>query len=128
MDEIAIQGEGSLIMSSGGDLSELIKPLFREIHLFDTFIAGTANTDKQFLDKLDTGDKLDLRSEVNKFEENAVAVYSDGGKIGYIPEKDVIIFSRLLDAGKALTAKVCDIDRSYSGFMKIKISIYLVDL
>lgn len=127
MNEIALQGEGSLIMSNGGDLSELIKPLSREIHLFDTFIAGTANTDKQLLGKLNAGDKLDLRSEVNKFEENAVAVYFGGNKIGYIPEKDVIIFSRLLDAGKALTAKVCDIDRSYNNLTKIKISIYLID-
>ena len=127
MNEIALQGEGALIMSSGGDLSELIKPLSREIHLFDTYIAGTANTDKLLIDKLSNGDKLDLRSEVNKFEENAVAVYSDGNKIGYIPEKDVIIFSRLLDAGKALTAKVSDIDRSYNNLAKIKISIYLID-
>ena len=127
MNEIALQGEGSLIMSNGGDLSELIKPLSREIHLFDTFIAGTANTDKQLLDKLNAGDKLDLRSEVNKFEENAVAVYSEGNKIGYIPEKDVIIFSRLLDVGKVLMAKVADIDRSYNNLAKIKISIYLVD-
>ena len=127
MNEIALQGDGALIMSSGGDLSELIKPLSREIHLFDTYIAGTANTDKQLINKLNNGDKLDLRSEVNKFEENAVAVYSNGNKIGYIPEKDVIIFSRLLDAGKALTAKVCDIDRGYNNLAKIKISIYLID-
>ena len=127
MNEIALQGDGALIMSSGGDLSELIKPLSREIHLFDTYIAGTANTDRQLIDKLNNGDKLDLRSEVNKFEENAVAVYSDGNKVGYIPEKDVIIFSRLLDAGKALTAKVSDIDRSYNNLAKIKISIYLID-
>ena len=127
MNEIARQGDGALIMSSGGDLSELIKPLSREIHLFDTYIAGTANTDRPLIDKLSNGDKLDLRSEVNKFEENAVAVSSDGNKIGYIPEKDVIIFSRLLDAGKALTAKVSDIDRSYNNLAKIKISIYLID-
>ena len=70
---------------------------------------------------------LDLRSEINKYEENAVAVFSEGNKVGYIPEKDVIIFSRLLDAGKALTAKVSDIDRSYNNLAKIKISIYLLD-
>ncbi len=127
MNEIALQGDGALIMSSGGDLSELIKPLSREIHLFDTFIAGTANTDRELIDRLNTGDKLDLRSETNKFEENSVAVYSEGNKVGYIPEKDVIIFSRLLDVGKALTAKVSDIDRSYNNLAKIKISIYLID-
>ena len=64
---------------------------------------------------------------MNKFEENAVAVCLNTNKIGYIPEKDVIIFSRMLDAGKALTAKVCDIDRNYNNLAKIKISIYLID-
>ena len=56
-----------------------------------------------------------------------MAVYHGTDKIGYIPEKDVIIFYRLLDAGKALMAKVADIDRSYERLAKIRISIYLID-
>ena len=118
MNEIALQGDGALIMSSGGDLSELIKPLSREIHLFDTYIAGTANTARQLIDRLNSGDMLDLRSETNKFEENAVAVNSEGNKVGYIPEKDVIITSsvsrlknrlvrsRLMYSTKSSTARV----------------------
>ena len=127
MNDIALQDEKSLILKNSGDLSDLIKPLSREIHLFDSYIAGTAHTDRALLDALSEGDRLDLRSERNKFEEQAVAVYHGTDKIGYIPEKDVIIFYRLLDAGKALMAKVADIDRSYSDIAKIRISIYLID-
>ncbi len=127
MNDIALQDEKSLILKNSGDLSDLIKPLSREIHLFDSYIAGTAHTDKTLLDALSRGDRLDLRSERNKFEEKAVAVYHGTDKIGYIPEKDVIIFYRLLDAGKALMAKVADIDRSYERLAKIRISICLID-
>ncbi len=127
MNDIALQDEKSLILKNSGDLSDLIKPLSREIHLFDSYIAGTAHTDRALLDALSEGDRLDLRSERNKFEEQAVAVYHGTDKIGYIPEKDVIIFYRLLDAGKALMAKVADIDRSYSDIAKIRISICLID-
>ncbi len=127
MNDIALQDEKSLILKNSGDLSDLIKPLSREIHLFDSFIAGTAHTDRALLDALSEGDRLDLRSERNKFEEQAVAVYHGMDKIGYIPEKDVIIFYRLLDAGKALMAKVADIDRSYERLAKIRISICLID-
>ncbi|MBP0955330.1 MAG: HIRAN domain-containing protein [Oscillospiraceae bacterium] len=127
MNDIALQDEKSLILKNSGDLSDLIKPLSREIHLFDSYIAGTAHTDRALLDALSEGDRLDLRSERNKFEEQAVAVYHGTDKIGYIPEKDVIIFYRLLDAGKALMAKVADIDRSYERLAKIRISIYLID-
>ena len=46
--------------------------------------------------------------------------------IGYVPEKDNIIFARLMDAGKMLAAKIKDIEKKGS-FTKIAIGIYLVD-
>ena len=47
-------------------------------------------------------------------------------KVGYIPEKDNAVFSRLMDAGKLLTAKVKKIDRK-GDFSKIEIEIFLTD-
>ena len=47
-------------------------------------------------------------------------------KLGYIPEKDNVVFARLMDAGKLLTAKVKHIEPKGS-FRMINISIYLVD-
>ena len=46
--------------------------------------------------------------------------------MGYVPEKDNIVFSRLMDAGKLLTAKIKTITQKGS-FTQIQIEIYLVD-
>ena len=99
-----------------------------EIHLFDTFIAGTTHLeDKSVLDDIEEGDKLTLRRELNKFDEKAILVLDQSErKLGYIPEKDNAVFSRLMDAGKLLIAKVSDI-QLHGSFHKVKIGIYLVD-
>lgn len=109
-------------------VSDIIKPLVNEIHLFDTFIAGTTHLeDQSVLDEVAEGDKVNLRREENKFDEKAILVQDQNGrKLGYIPEKDNLIFSRLMDAGKLLIGKVSDI-RLHGTFHKIKIGIYLVD-
>ena len=109
-------------------VSDIIKPLVNEIHLFDTFIAGTTHLENQsVLDEVAEGDKLSLRREENKFDSKAILILNQGGsKLGYIPEKDNLIFSRLMDAGKLLIAKVSDI-QMHGSFHKIRIGIYLVD-
>ena len=110
------------------NLSDIIKPLVSEIHLFDTFVAGTTHLEsKAVLDEVSPGDKLFLRREENIFDDNAIAILAEGGKkLGYVPEKDNLIFSRLMDAGKLLSAKITEIETRGS-FKKIAIGIYLVD-
>ncbi len=109
-------------------ISEVIKPLVNEIHLFDTFIAGTSYIeDKSIFDKLEIGEKLILQREDNKFDTKAILILNNNKeKLGYIPEKDNIVFSRLMDAGKLLIAKVND-KANQEYFIKISIGIYLVD-
>ncbi len=110
-------------------LGDLIKPLSHEILLFDSYIAGTTHVeDESVFDELKAGDKLNLQREPdNRFDENAILVLNEkGAKLGYIPEKDNVVFSRLMDAGKYLIARVGSME--YKGsFRKIGISIYLID-
>lgn len=107
---------------------ELIKPLIQEIHLFDTFVAGTTHLeDQSVLDQIKEKDKLILRREDNRFDENAIMVLTESHiKLGYIPEKDNIVFSRLMDAGKLLAAKINNIKKRGT-FTQISIGIYLID-
>lgn len=109
-------------------LSDIIKPLVTEIHLFDTYIAGTTYIeDQSVFDNLETGTKLTLVREENKFDDKAIVVLDpEKRKLGYIPEKDNLIFSRLMDAGKLLVAKIASHDIKGT-FHKIGIGIYLVD-
>jgi hypothetical protein len=126
--ELSIHKEGLVSLVESHDLADIIKPLTKEIHLFDSFVAGTTHLqDKSVLDEIKVGDKLTLRREDNKFDSNAILILNeDMKKLGYVPERDNIVFSRLMDAGKFLSAKVLSIkDLEY--MMKISISIYLVD-
>ena len=109
-------------------LGEIIKPLVSEIHLFDTFVAGTTHLkDRSVLEDVSKGDKVKLRREDNKYDEKAILVLDEKDrKLGYIPEKDNLVFSRLMDAGKLLAGKVNDVEKKGS-FTKIGIGIYLID-
>ena len=72
-------------------------------------------------------DRLRLQREDNKFDDNAILLFTESGKkLGYVPEKDNVIFARLMDAGKMLAAKILKIEKRGT-FTQIRIGIYLVD-
>lgn len=116
----------SLISENG--IGDLIKPLSREILLFGSYVAGTSYLDDDtVLEEIKPGDRLILQREDNRYDSKAILVLDEKKrKVGYIPEKDNLVFSRLMDAGKLLTAKIDRVEPRGS-FMQINISIYLVD-
>lgn len=116
----------SIIDNKG--VTDLIKPLIKEIYLFDTFVSGTNDLeDEKVLKEVKVGDQLILRRENNKFDKNAILILTKNEeKLGYIPRKDNLIFSRLLEAGKRLTAKIKEINIK-GDFSILKIDIYLID-
>ena len=130
MGELMINDKAGLVsVAATQGLEAAIKPLVKEIHLFDTYVAGTSYLkDSSVLDEIKAGDKLTLRREDNKFDSKAILVLtSDGKKLGYVPEKDNVIFSRLMDAGKMLSATITEIKERSGNFRQISIGIFLVD-
>ena len=128
-NELTTNRTGELVLAmEHNEIGELLQPLIREIHLFDSFVAGTTHLkDTSVLEEIKVGDQLSLLRENNKFDSNAILILTaDKKKLGYVPEKDNIIFARLLDAGKMLAAKIKGIEKKGS-FTKIAIGIYLVD-
>lgn len=126
--DIVVKNHEALTLVKDRGLADVIKPLSQEIHLFDTFVAGTTHLkDASPLEKIKIDDKLKLVRENNKFDDNAILVLNEEGqKLGYIPEKDNIIFARLMDAGKLLFGKIKAIETKGS-FKQISIGIYLLD-
>lgn len=116
-------------MVNSHTIGDLIKPMIRDIHLFDTYVAGTTHLeDKSVLEQILVGDELILQREDNPFDKKAILVLtSQKKKLGYVPEKDNIVFSRLMDAGKMLKAKITKIE-PMDWYTRINIGIYLVDL
>ena len=127
-NKLSIKADGLISIVEERDHGNIIKPLPKEIHLFDSFVAGTTHlADPSVLETIKVGDKLSRMLDNNKFDSNAVMILTDEKKkLGYVPEKDNIIFARLMDAGKLLIARIIKIEKRRS-FTQINISIYLVD-
>ena len=127
-NELTNVEQQSLATLDDKSLSDIIKPLTSEIHLFDSFVAGTLQLeDKSVLKTLKIDQKLLLQREDSKFDSNTINIFTeDKVRIGYVPEKDNVVFARLMDAGKLLNAKIKNIETKGS-FMTIMIGIYLVD-
>jgi len=116
-----------LFHAKGGGLS-VPKPFEHEIFLFDTHVAGTSHIEgiRELEPHLNLGDKLDFfREPDNPFDSSAIAVKNtDGVKIGYVPKADNVIFSRLMDAGKLLFARITS--KTMAGkWLKLEIKVYL---
>lgn len=128
-NEFVEQKTGGLVSTINQQgLGEMLKPLIKEIHLFDSYVAGTTYLkDQSVLEEIKVDDKLSLLREDNKFDKNAILLITENKKkLGYVPEKDNIIFARLMDAGKLLVAKIKKIQKKGT-FTQISIGIYLVD-
>ena len=127
-NDLDIKKDYIIKKSIDNDLSSVVKPLIKEIYLFSTLLSGTTNIDENILKDLKEQDDLILIREINKFDELAIKVTTKNGlKIGYIPEEDNSIFSRLMDAGKILSAKIDKINKK-DKYYQIHIHIYLVDV
>ena len=107
---------------------DLPNPFERDIFLFDTFVAGTTHIENiaKIAEKINIGDKLKFYREFdNKVDPQAIRIETQENiKIGYVPQQDNVIFSRLMDSGKEIFAKVEDKEMR-GRWLKMKISIYL---
>ena len=129
-NELAEKREKAVAVIEGNELGNIIKPLIKEIYLFDSYIAGTTHLkDASVLELIKAGDELKLQREDNKFDSNAILVlYEENRKVGYIPEKDNIVFARLMDAGKLLKAKIAKIEQRGSFKYTVPITVDTKDL
>lgn len=127
-NELTVKKEELVSFAAKNGMEEVLKPLIKEIDLIDTYISGTMfQLNMTLLKNIKESDHLVLRRENNKFDEYAILVLNDAGDVlGYVPEKDDMILSRLMDAGKLLAARVTEINMHHD-YQRIKIRIFLVD-
>ena len=127
-NEVVESNASQLAIMDRKELSDIIKPLSKEIHLFDSYVSGVLNIeDREVLKNIKVGNKLTLQREDSKFDSNTINIYTeDKIRIGFVPEKDNVVFARLMDAGKLLIAKVSEIKQKGS-MPIISISIYMID-
>lgn len=120
-------GLASLLHGKGGNLA-IPKPFERDIFLFDTHVAGTSHIEgiEELEPHLNIDDKLEFFREPDNPHDNRAIVIknADGVKIGYVPKRDNVIFSRLMDAGKLLFGRITSKDMQ-GNWLKIDIKVYL---
>ncbi|MDI9497592.1 MAG: HIRAN domain-containing protein [Bacillota bacterium] len=118
-----------LIHSARGGAG-LPTPFEREIHLFDSIVAGTTHIEgiHDIEPSLAIHDRLTFRREPeNPYDPQAIRIQTeDGTKIGYVPRQDNVIFARLMDAGKLLFGRITEKELRGS-WLRISIGIYLQD-
>ena len=126
---IELGGDGLLALFHGKNGESLIpKPFERDIFLLDTHVAGTTHIEG--IDELEpylkSGDRLNLfREPDNPYDEFAILIKTmDGVKIGYIPQKDNIIFARFMDAGKLFFGKITEKEKK-GNWLRIKIQVFM---
>lgn len=105
-------------------------PKTKQILLLDFTVAGTKfykefdKNDKEFIHE---GMSLIIKREDNKHDSNAIALYVDDIKIGYVPKAQNTVIARLLDAGKFMICRVMKAQYK-DGWEKINANIWMVEL
>lgn len=131
MNEIFDPGENGLMDLPRDKNGELVIPdlIEKDIFLFDTHVAGITYIPgiMDLEPHLDIGDRLHFfREPDNLYDPNAIVVKTDEGiKIGYIPKKDNVVFSRLMDAGKLLFGKITDKELVDERWLKISLDLFM---
>ena len=126
--DLSIVNERVLSEINKNGVSSVIKPLTKEIQIFDCFISEIYDVKLSIISKLRIGDEITTKKDKNNlFDEYAVALFnSNDKKIGYIPEPYSPIVNKLISAGKVIKAKIVDIDTEDTTPI-VKIDVYLVD-
>ena len=130
MTDLVDKGKNNLIdfFVDKGIGIDIPRPFEQDIYLFDTYVAGTTHVEgiEELFPSLNEDDKLVFYREIeNEHDPQAIRIETlTKEKIGYVPRQDNVVFSRLMDAGKVLFAKV--MEKEMRGkWARIKIKIYL---
>ena len=99
-----------LLEMMGSKLPNSLQPFSREIFLLDIVVAGTTHC-----------------PEIDKHDENAIAIFYEKTRIGYVPRELNLVISRLMDAGKAFFCRIETVELVNDYWVKIDAKIYMVE-
>lgn len=105
------------------------KPKHKEIYLQSITVAGTSHIPniEDLADHIKEGTELSLvRNAGNKHDKNAVALYLNGQRVGYVSKEKNEIIAHMMDAGKTFVCRVTDAD--WQGeWLRIEGDVFLVE-
>ncbi|MBL7032265.1 MAG: HIRAN domain-containing protein [Nitrospira sp.] len=97
----------------------------KNVLLLDSSVAGFRYyKGEEIWKKLEPGRVLDLKREPgNQFDYDAVEIYHEKEKIGYIPRSDNMIIAQLMDKGVDIKARISGISESGSPNERIGVAV-----
>lgn len=96
------------------------------IELLEFYIAGLRYYEGKHR-VFQVGQKLLLKREkTNPYDSNAIEIYSNTTKLGYIPKKENKIIAKLLDQDVSLMATISKFNNNEESWHKIKVKLYQV--
>jgi hypothetical protein len=79
-----------------------------------------------FWEELTLGDQLQLSREPdNPYDENAVAIYREGIKLGYLPRVENIAVARMMDKGQPIKALIENKQNSDDPWERMTVEVWL---
>lgn len=120
-----------LLLGSAGTL--LIKntniaanPALQKIMLATDFIAGFKHYDGPEVETLlETGMPLQLNREPhNRYDKNAVEVYTGEAKLGYLPRNINHTIAKLMDQGIKIQAELKELNRDAFPYGSVKVEVW----
>ena len=130
MENQIVKISPELLEMMGSRLPNSLQPFSREIFLLDIVVAGTTHCEHidEVFPQLEKGLVLRMqRHPENKHDENAIAVYYEKVRIGWVPRELNLIISRLMDAGKAFFCRIENVELVEEYWVKIEAKIYMVE-
>ena len=101
----------------------------REIFLLDIVVAGTSFCPivQELYPTLlpDTVLRM-VRQPHNEHDENAIAIYYEEHRIGYVPQELTLVISRLMDAGKEFYARVVQVKKIHE-WVRISAKLFMIE-
>ena len=104
-------------------------PFKNEIFLLEIVVAGTSfcNDLKSVEEQIVPEKVLTLKREpANEHDEQAIAIYCDKVRVGYVPAELNLVCARLMDAGKLFFCRVVSKEWR-KDWLRIKANIYMLD-
>jgi len=113
-------------------ISVLPKPMLRPYHryyLLQSFVRGFRFYDGlQLLNEMQEGDLLEMvREPENEYDAKAIALYFNRHKIGFVPQEDNELLSKLMDADVVkLQAEITHLNKEAKAWENVHIGIYVL--
>ncbi|MFT3903076.1 MAG: HIRAN domain-containing protein [Niabella sp.] len=102
---------------------------YHRIYLLQSFVRGFRfYKGPSLLDRMNEGDLLQMvREAENEYDDRAIALHFNNNKIGYIPQEDNAVLSRLMDADVIqLQAEITHLKKEAKAWENVHIAVYVL--